>query len=136
MIWVWILLLFLVVLAACDQAYRWYVTPRISDIFENVPPFNVAVETAQSDAESISIVTHDGVILRGSLINGNLANARGLVLFLPELRGNHWMAKRYCAALINDGYMVLSVDFRSQGESGAMPDYTAQIVYVAATYKF
>jgi len=123
----WIVSMSLLGIAAvvgCDRAFRRYVTPRICDIFENVPPFNVVTENADDTAEKISIVTADGVSLKGSLINGHLRDAKGLVLFLPELRGNHWMAKRYCTALIETGYMVLSVDFRSQGESASHPGYS------------
>ena len=124
MTWVWISLFVIIAVVGCDQAFRRYVTPRISDIFENVPPFNIVAETVNPDAELLQIPTADGTMLQGSLINGQRKDARGLVLFLPELRGNHWMAKRYCAALINQGYAVLAVDFRNQGESGATPDYS------------
>ncbi len=121
---VWMSLLGISAVVACDRVFRRYVTPRICDIFENVPPFNVATENADETAETISIVTADGVNLKGSLINGHLCDAKGLVLFLPELRGSHWMARRYCAALIERGYVVLSVDFRSQGESASQPGYS------------
>lgn len=121
---VWMSLLTLAAVAGCDVVFRRYVTPRICDIFENVPPFNVVTENPDATAETISIVTADGVNLRGSLINGHLHPAKGLILFLPELRGNHWMARRYCAALIDQGYMVLSVDFRCQGESASKSGYS------------
>lgn len=121
---IWMSLLGIAAVVGCDLAFRRYVTPRICDIFENVPPFNVVTENPVDTAENISIVTADGVNLKGSLINGHLRDAKGLVLFLPELRGNHWMAKRYCTALIDQGYMVLSVDFRSQGESAFQPGYS------------
>lgn len=121
---VWMSLFGIAAVVGCDLAFRRYVTPRICDIFENVPPFNVVRENAVDTAEKISIVTADGVNLKGSLINGHLCDTKGLVLFLPELRGNHWMANRYCAALIDQGYTVLSVDFRSQGESASQPEYS------------
>lgn len=122
--WVWISLFVIFAIMACDHAFRRYVTPRIVDIFENVPPFNVVTETPQPNDEHLLIPTADGVILQGSLLNGDRKDAKGLVLFLPELRGNHWMARRYCDALIRNGYMVMAVDFRSQGESAVMPGYT------------
>ena len=104
MTWVWISLLRDYAVVGCDQAFRRYVTPRISDIFENVPPFNIIAETVNPDAELLQIPAADGTMLQGSLINGQRTDAKGLVLFLPELRGNHWMAKRYCEALIKHGY--------------------------------
>lgn len=121
---VWISLIGIAAVAACDLMFRRYVTPRICDIFENVPPFNVVTEHPVDTAETVSIITADGVNLKGCLINGHLRDAKGLILFLPEMRGNHWMAKRYCAALIEQGYMVLSVDFRSQGESASLSGYS------------
>ena len=124
MMWVWISLFVIVAMMACDQAFRRYVTPRIVDIFENVPPFNVVTGTPYPHDERLLIPTTDGVTLQGSLLNGDRKDAKGLVLFLPELRGNHWMARRYCEALIRHGYVVMSVDFRSQGESAAMPGYS------------
>lgn len=124
MLWVWISLSVMLVVVACDFIYRRYVTPRITDIFENVPPFNIFSESDNPDAERLLISGADGTMLKGSLINGHRTDARGLVLFLPELRGNHWMAKRYCEALIEQGYVVMAVDFRSQGESAEMPGYT------------
>ena len=122
--WVWISLVVLFVMLACDRAFRRYVTPRIVDIFENVPPFNVVTETPNPHDELLLIPTADGVTLQGSLLNGDRKDARGLILFLPELRGNHWMARRYCDALIRHGYIVMAVDFRSQGESAMMPGYS------------
>ena len=122
--WVWISLVVLFVMLACDRAFRRYVTPRIVDIFENVPPFNVVTETPNPHDELLLIPTADGVTLQGSLLNGDRKNAKGLILFLPELRGNHWMARRYCDALIRHGYIVMAVDFRSQGESAMMPGYS------------
>ena len=122
--WVWISLVVLFVMLACDRAFRRYVTPRIVDIFENVPPFNVVTETPHPHDELLLIPTADGVTLQGSLLNGDRKDARGLILFLPELRGNHWMARRYCDALIRHGYIVMAVDFRSQGESAMMPGYS------------
>ena len=122
--WVWTSLFVVCALMACNLAFRRYVTPRIVDIFESVPPFNVVTATPHPHDERLVIPTTDGVTLRGSLLNGDRKDARGLILFLPELRGNHGMARRYCEALIRHGYIVMAVDFRSQGESGEMPGYT------------
>lgn len=123
MIWAWIALFCIAAVVAIEQAFRRWVTPRIQGIFENVPPFNVAIEQPDENAERISITTSDGMTLRGCLINGDRGHSRGLVLFLPELRGNHWMVRRYCDSLIQAGYIILSFDFRNQGESDSMPGY-------------
>lgn len=107
-----------------ERCFRNLVAPKIRHIFENVPPFNVTAEPSHSDAESVSFTTSDGIRLHGSVLNGGSPDPPGLVLFLPELRGNHWMAPRYCRTLLDQGYVVLAFDFRNQGESDSMPDYT------------
>ena len=98
--------------------------PRICDHFEKSPAFNVLPAGPVSTALPISFPSAGGVVLRGSLINSDVPNPPGLVLFFPEHRGNHWTAPRYCHALIEQGYVVMSFDVRNQGESGAMADYT------------
>ena len=124
MVILWSILGVTAFLLAGDHVFRRIVTPKICDIFENVPPFNVAAESEQLDAQPIRFRTVDGVMLAGSLLNADRIHPPGLVLFLPELRGNHWMARRYCHALLDRGFVVLSFDFRNQGESEAMPEYT------------
>lgn len=111
------------VLLFMEWAFRRFVSPKIRDIFENVPPFNVIPEPENPNAQRIEFTTKDGLLLRGSLLNADVPDPPGLVLFLPELHGSHWMARRYCEALLKQRYMVLSFDFRNQGESESMPGY-------------
>lgn len=107
-----------------EFAFRQFVSPRIRHIFENVPPFNVIPEPECPQATRVSFRTSDNILLRGSLLNGDVENPAGLILFLPELRGNHWMARRYCHALIENGFVVLAFDFRNQGDSESQEGYT------------
>ena len=107
-----------------ERAFRSYVSPQIRDIFENVPPFNVNVEPENAAARRVEFTTADGIQIRGSLLNADVKDVAGLVLFFPELHGNHWMAQRYCEAFIKDGFAVLSFDFRNQGESDSMEGYS------------
>lgn len=111
------------VLLLMEWSFRRFVSPKIRDIFENVPPFNVIPEPENPEAQRVEFRTSDGILLRGSLLNADVADPPGLVLFLPELHGSHWMARRYCDALLKQRYIVLSFDFRNQGESEAMADY-------------
>jgi pimeloyl-ACP methyl ester carboxylesterase len=106
-----------------EWSFRRFVSPKIRDIFENVPPFNVIPEPRNPDAQRIEFRTSDGILLRGSLLNSDVDNPPALVLFLPELHGSHWTARRYCDALLKQRYMVLSFDFRNQGESESMDGY-------------
>jgi pimeloyl-ACP methyl ester carboxylesterase len=112
-----------VILLLMESSFRRFVSPKIRDIFENVPPFNVIPEPENPDAQRIEFRTSDGLLLRGSLLNADVPDPPGLVLFLPELHGSHWMARRYCDALLKQRYVVLSFDFRNQGESEAMTGY-------------
>jgi len=107
-----------------DRGFRSYVSPQIRDIFENVPPFNVNVEPENAAARRVEFTTADGIQLRGSLLNADLKDVAGLVLFFPELHGNHWMAQRYCEAFIKERFAVLSFDFRNQGQSDSMKGYS------------
>lgn len=98
--------------------------PKICDHFERPPAFNVVPGTSLPNAVPVTFKAADGLALHGSLINSELADPPGLVLFLPEHRGNHWTAPRYCQALIDQGYVILAFDFRNQGESEALPGYS------------
>ena len=111
------------VMLLMERGFRRFVSPKIRDIFENVPPFNVIPEPENPDAQRVEFRTSDGILLRGSLLNSDVPDPPALVLYLPELHGSHWMARRYCDALLKLRYMVLSFDFRNQGESDAMAGY-------------
>ena len=113
----------LAVMLLTERGFRSFVCPKIRDIFENVPPFNVIPEPQNADAQRIEFRTSDGLLLRGSLLNAEVPDPPGLVLFLPELHGSHWTARRYCDALLKQHYIVLSFDFRNQGESESMAGY-------------
>lgn len=107
-----------------DRAFHYYVVNRIREVFENVPPFGVVPAEKSLSAEIVSIRTSDGLTLSGSLHQPTGTEPRGLVLFCPELNGNHWMATHYCPALLERGFAVLGFDFRNQGDSDHQPGYT------------
>jgi pimeloyl-ACP methyl ester carboxylesterase len=107
-----------------EKLFRLYVTPQIADIFEKLPPFNVVPEEPDPGAERFHFVTADGLTLSGSLLQAGRKDLRGLVLFLPELHGSQWTARRYCQALLDRGYAVLAFDFRNHNDSEAQPGYS------------
>ncbi len=115
----------LVVLAViADRLFGLFVTKRICEVFENVPPFGVVPADQSSDARKLSIPTPDGLTLSGSLhppLSGEAP--RAIVIFCPELNGNHWMAAHYCHGLLANGFAVISFDFRNQGSSDCMDGY-------------
>ena len=115
----------LCLIAIADMMYRRFAAARIRKIFENVPPFGVVPAEFSPNARQLAIHTDDGLTLSGSLhppAGGQ--TARGLVIFCPELNGNRWMATHYCHSLMENGFAVLSFDFRNQGESECQTGYT------------
>lgn len=117
------LLVAIVVLLAVDLVVRLYYVRIILRVFETKPPFRAHLFPPDPTAESIEFVTRDGVTLRGSLHHNPDRKAKGLILFCPETDSSHWSARSYCDALLEDGFNVLSFDFRGQGESDALPGY-------------
>lgn len=116
--------LLLAVVVTDAVVVRRLLVPRICDHFEKAPAFNVVPAEPVPMAVPITFRASDGLTLQGSLINSRLPDPVGLVLFLPEHRGNHWTAPRYCQALIDAGYVVMSFDFRNQGESESLVGYS------------
>lgn len=117
------LLVTLVVLLACDLAVRVYYVRIVLRVFETKPPFSVHPFPPDPRAESLEFQTSDGITLRGSLYRQSEGTAKGLILFCPETDGSHWSAMSYCHALMEDGFDVMSFDFRGQGESDPLPGY-------------
>ena len=121
---IWILLISAAVVILLDFLLRKYAKFRIADMFENVPPFNVTTAAENPNARRLSIHSASGLTLSGSLLWPQDHAPHGLVIFFPELNGNHWMASRYCEGLLQNGFAVLGFDFRNQGESDCDPAYS------------
>lgn len=108
-----------------DRLFARYVTSRIREVFENVPPFGVVPADESPLARRLTIPTSDGVTLCGSLhppLSGE--SPRAVIVFCPELNGNHWMAAHYCHGLLAQGFAVVSFDFRNQGSSESSDGYS------------
>lgn len=74
-------------------------------------------------ADPIEFLSSNGMTLRGGLFGAPPGNSNGLIIFCPEMNGGFESAGFYCRGLIEAGYTVLGFDFRSQGQSDAMPGY-------------
>ncbi|MDZ4683506.1 MAG: alpha/beta fold hydrolase [Planctomycetaceae bacterium] len=107
-----------------DLVVRVFYVRLVLPRFENKPPFNATEHPIDPNAEPVTLTTRDGVTLRGGLYRTPDLQPRGLVLFCPELGGDHSTAGWYCEALLQAGFDVLSVDFRGQGESDGQPGYS------------
>jgi len=125
LIWLYAVLI-LCALAVMEMlATKRLLVPSVAGFLEKAPAFRVTPGKPDRRAQAVEFRTADGLTLRGSVWNGDQAEATGLVIYLPEMEGNHWMAPQYCAALIEDGYAVFSFDFRGQGESEHPAGYSA-----------
>jgi pimeloyl-ACP methyl ester carboxylesterase len=96
----------------------------ILPILERSPPFGVESTTPCPHAEPVEFPTTDGLTLRGSLHLPAEGQPIGLIVFCPELEGDHWSAPRYCRGLIDAGFGILSFDFRNQGHSDHLAGYS------------
>ena len=124
LIWIYAILSAALVAAAEMLATRRLLVPSIAGFLEKAPAFRVTPGQPDRRAQLVEFRTLDGVTLKGSVWNGE-QDAPGLILYLPEMEGNHWMAPQYCAALLDEGYALFSFDFRGQGESERPPEYSA-----------
>jgi uncharacterized protein len=119
----WILFSALGVIVLIDLVVRIFYVRLILPRFENKPPFNAASHPVDPDLETVEVTTHDGVTLRGGIYRTPELQPRGLVLFCPEVGGEHSTAEWYAEALLQAGFDVLSFDFRGQGDSDSLPGY-------------
>ncbi|MBC8114510.1 MAG: alpha/beta fold hydrolase [Candidatus Saccharimonas sp.] len=111
------------VLLFLDLLLRVVYVRLILRIFEAAPPFSPPTLPPHPTAEMIEFPTRNGLVLRGSLYCQPERASRGLILFCPEMDCSHWSAMSYCSGLIDNGFDVMSFDFRGQGESDCQPDY-------------
>jgi pimeloyl-ACP methyl ester carboxylesterase len=119
----WGLLGILAGVIVVDAIIRIVAVLCILPILERSPPFAVEPTSPAHAAERVAIQTADGLTLHASLhLPGDVAPV-GLVIFCPELGGDHWSATWYCQGLLNAGFAVLGFDFRNQGQSDRLPGY-------------
>ena len=139
----WVILAVVLAILVVDLAIRAFYVRLILPQFETRPPFNVEPHPACPRAETVATQTDDGLTLRGRLYRSQELRPRGLILFCPELDGDHCSAPFYCAGLLEAGFDVLSFDFRSQGESDDARAYepiqwptTGELKDVEAAFSF
>jgi uncharacterized protein len=119
----WIVLGILATWVVIDLTIRVTAVFAILPILERSPPFAVEPTAPSPTAEPVTFASEDGITLRGSLHWPADGPPRGLVIFCPELGGDHWSAAWYCHALQAAGFTVFGFDFRNQGESDRLPKY-------------
>lgn len=119
----WIALAIVSVVIA-DLAVRVFYVRLILPQFETKPPFNVTRHPVDPHAEPVSVITRDGVLLRGAVHRTTDSSTRGVIVFFPELDGDHWSACHYGEGLLAAGFDLVSFDFRGQGLSDAPVGYS------------
>jgi uncharacterized protein len=119
----WVVLGVLAVWVVLDLIVRVSAVLAILPILERSPPFSVEPTAPSPTADAVTFKSGDGLTLRGSLHLPSEGAPRGVVIFCPELGGDHWSAGWYCRALQAAGFAILAFDFRNQGESDRLPHY-------------
>ncbi|MEO1996533.1 MAG: alpha/beta fold hydrolase [Planctomycetaceae bacterium] len=114
---------FLLGLVLVDLVARLVIVRVVVSLFEKMPSFGVLLGQPQPDVQCLEFPTTHGLTLRGSLYYPKQAAPRGLIVFCPELGGNHWLAMEYGQGLVVAGFAVFAFDFRNQGDSDSMPGY-------------
>lgn len=109
-----------------DILLRFYFGRKALELLEKSPPFHVEAIRPQKQATPFQVETSDGLTLRGGIYHPEDDSPRGLIVFCAETIGTHWSAVKYCQALIDAGFIVVSFDFRNQGESDFLPGYDSR----------
>jgi len=116
-------ILILLTIILIDVVARIYYAHKALHLLENLPSFNVDKFPPQKQAVLFEFQSTEQVTLRGSIYYPDEMPALGVILFCPETSSNHWSAVKYAQGLIDNGYIVVSFDFRNQGESDSTNGY-------------
>ena len=95
----------------------------IKPIFETSPTLIPAHAEPDPDAELLEIPTSNGMRLSACLYQHDESESRGIIIFCPEFGATKWSWQKYCRPLWEEGYDILSFDFRNQGESDIQDGY-------------
>lgn len=123
MSWAMIAVMVALLLIAVEVLAQWFLSGIVLKVFERQLPLKVLPTEPHLTAERFSFPTTDGLQLHGSLYHQTGRPSRGLILFCPELNGEHWSVVNYCSSLWEAGFTVLSFDFRNHGSSDSLPNY-------------
>jgi len=121
--WAWTIIGLLLGVVLIDLVVRFVIVRVVVRVFEEMPSFGVILGKPNPDAQCLEFATTHGLTLRGSLYVPKQVESRGIIVFCPELEGNHWLAMEYGQGLISAGFTVFAFDFRNQGDSDSMPGY-------------
>jgi pimeloyl-ACP methyl ester carboxylesterase len=92
-------------------------------IFQEKPLLIAPRGEKLADAEDVTVLADDGLKLRGCYLKAIAPTRKGVILFGLEFGSDRWACRPYCEKLLEAGYDVFAVEFRSQGESDKDPNY-------------
>lgn len=92
-------------------------------VFQEKPLFVIPRGQPIRDAEDIRVRTSDGVMLHGCYLHTPRPRRLGVILFGLEFGSNRWACAPYCQFLVENGFDILAVEFRGQGDSEPQPGY-------------
>lgn len=92
-------------------------------IFQEKPLFVIPRGEKFADAEDITVISDDGMKLRGCYLKTAAPARKGVILFGLEFGSNRWACRPYCEKLVDAGYDVFALEFRGQGDSQKDPNY-------------
>jgi uncharacterized protein len=122
----WILLGITSPIFAFLVAFHIYLYVRYIDkvcrIFQEKPLFMIPFGQPAPDAEEVSLITADGLTLKGCYLKASRSR-KGVILFGLEFGSNRWGCLPYAEFLLEGGYDIFAFEMRGQGQSPAQAGY-------------
>jgi pimeloyl-ACP methyl ester carboxylesterase len=92
-------------------------------VFHETPLFVIPRGQEVADAEDVRVRTSDDLSLCGCYLRTPCPHRLGVILFGLEFGSNRWACVPYCQFLVENGFDILAVEFRGQGDSDPQPGY-------------
>ena len=112
----------LVILVLVEMLLTVYVLMPVVQAYINTHPGRTAVIGTPADMgliyENVNLTTEDGVSLKGWYLPGS---NRAAIIAVHGFGGNRLQVMEPAHALVQQGYSVLAIDVRAQGESSYAP---------------
>lgn len=115
-------LVFVGVLVLLDALIHLFYALLTLERFERKPPFRPPTSDDAIEHTPLN-VSVDGFELVGGIYSPDSQAPQGIVIFVPETDASYRSALCYVEALQKAGFVVVSFDFRNQGESESDPTY-------------
>jgi pimeloyl-ACP methyl ester carboxylesterase len=125
-LWVWIALIALAVVILVLAGLHLHIWVNylhiVVRIFQERPLFVVPFGQPPQGAEEVSLVTADGLTLRGCYLKAPQPR-KGVILFGLEFGSSRWGCLPYVEFLRDAGYDIFAIEMRGQGDSPAQDGY-------------